>query len=453
MPIMNVKAKPMRPTKTIVLSFLLVIAVGTLLLMLPISSKTHDFTSPLTALFTATSATCVTGLVVVDTYTHWTVFGQVIILLLIQVGGLGLVTFASFFSFAIGRKLGLRSMQLASESVSTGGFNDIRKLISSIVKLSLAFEGTGAAILMLVFVPKYGSKGIFISIFLAVSAFCNAGFDILGFEGKYCSLTNYADNPIVIITIMGLIICGGLGFVVWHDIAQYRETKKLVLHTKVVLITTAFLILAGTVFTMILEWNNPNTMGGMDFLQKFCRSIFQSVTCRTAGFNTIPNDTMYSGTKILSIVLMFIGAAPGSTGGGIKVTTFTVILMTVVSVVKNRSDTQIMGRKVDKDVVYKSLSITVLASLIVIITSCVMVYTNTVHIAGVDSVFESVSAFATVGLSAGPTAVINDISKLFLIFTMFVGRVGPVGLVFSLIIGNEAKTKNQVVPEGKIIVG
>ena len=454
MPIVHAKSKPIRPIRTIVMSFLLVILVGTLLLILPISSKTNTFTAPLTALFTATSATCVTGLIVVDTYTHWTLFGQVIILIMIQIGGIGLVTFASFFNFAIGKKLGLRSMQLASESVSTGGFNDIRKLVSIIVKMSLTFEGIGALLLMIVFVPKYGLGGIFIAIFLAISAFCNAGFDILGREGEFISLTNYADNPIVMITIMALIVCGGLGFIVWHDISQYRKTKKLVLQSKVVLLTTAILIVFGTIMMLILEWNNPQTMGDMNFLQKFSRSIFQSITFRTAGFNTIPIEHMHSSSKILGILLMFIGAAPGSTGGGIKITTFMVIIMTVFCVIKNRPETQILGRKVDKDIVYKSLAISVLAVLIVIITSSVIIYTNpTVPIFGVDSVFESVSAFATVGLSSGVTGVVNSISKVFLIFTMFVGRVGPVGLVFSLMIGSEMRSKNQVVPEGKIIVG
>ena len=227
MPIIHhAKSKPIRPIRTIVLSFLLVILVGTFLLMLPVSSRNHNFTQFIPALFTATSATCVTGLVVVDTYTYWTAFGQAVILAMIQIGGIGLVTFASFFSLAIGRKLGLRTMQLASESISSGGFNDIKNLLSIIIKTSLCFEAVGTILLMTVFVPKYGAEGVWISIFHSVSAFCNAGFDILGREGQYISLMNYADNPVVIITVISLIVCGGLGFVVWFDLFQYRKTKN-----------------------------------------------------------------------------------------------------------------------------------------------------------------------------------------------------------------------------------
>lgn len=453
MPVLHTKSKPIRPTRTIVLSFLLVILVGTALLILPISSREHTFTAPIKALFTATSATCVTGLIVFDTYTHWNLFGQIVILLMIQIGGLGLVTFTSFFNFFLGKKLGLRSMQLASESAGSGGFDDIKKLVANIVRIALAFEAVGALILMTVFVPKYGMQGAYISVFLAVSAFCNAGFDVLGFEGQFSNLVNYADNPVVVLTISLLIICGGLGFVVWNDVGLYRKTKKLILHTKIVLIMTAVLVVFGTFMVMLMEWDNPATMGGMTFFQKLSRSFFQSVTFRTAGFNTMPIDTMYSHTKIFAILLMFIGAAPGSTGGGIKVTTLAVILMTVLSVVQNKSDTIILKRKIDKDVVYKSLSIAVLGAFIVMLTACVLVYTNTPRIGGVNAVFEAVSAFATVGLSVGPTAVVNVGSLLMLIFTMFVGRVGPVSLMISLTLGREAENKNQVIPEGKLFVG
>jgi trk system potassium uptake protein TrkH len=454
MPVIHAKNKPFHPTKLIVLSFLLVIIVGTFLLMLPISSRRHEFTPFITALFTATSATCVTGLVVVDTYTHWNAFGQLIILLMIQIGGIGLVTFASFFNLIIGKKIGLRTMQLASESVSMGGFDDIKKLLTSIMKICLSFEGAGALLLMIVFVPKYGLRGIWISIFLSVSAFCNAGFDPLGFEGEFCSLMNYADNPIVTITIMLLIVCGGLGFVVWNDLAQYKKTEKLILHTKVVLLGTAILIAFGTLSVLILEWNNPHTLGGLNFFQKLIRALFQSITYRTAGFNTIPINEMYSHTKILGAAIMFIGAAPGSTGGGIKVTTLMVLLMTVVSVVKNQQDTIMLKRKVDKDVVYKSISISALAGLAVTITTAIIMYTNNnVRIHGVDALFESVSAFATVGLSAGPTLVVNKISLVALIITMFIGRVGPVSFMASLMLGRESNSKNQVVPEGKVLVG
>ncbi|HNX64477.1 MAG TPA: TrkH family potassium uptake protein [Oscillospiraceae bacterium] len=455
MPVLqHAKLKPMKPMRTIVLSFLLVISVGTLLLSLPISSKARECTPFIESFFTATSATCVTGLVVYDTYTHWSIFGQVIILLLIQIGGLGLVTFTSFFNFIIGRKLGLRSIQLASENANSTGFTDVKALVSAIFKISVFFETIGAILLMSVFVPKYGPRGIFISFFLSISAFCNAGFDILGNEGEYISLMNYADNPIVMLTIMGLIICGGLGFVVWYDIMNYRKTKKLILHSKVVIFTTAFLIVSGAALVLILEWSNPNTMVDDSVGKKIWEAFFQSVSFRTAGFNTIDIAGMHSSTKLVGIIYMFIGAAPGSTGGGIKVSTITVIIMTVISVIKNNPDTVIHGRRIDKDTVYKSLSILMLSMLVVIFTSCFVYYSNVgAGAQGIDSVFESVSAFATVGLSAGTTALTNGISRLILSFAMFIGRVGPVSLALSIAIGLDARNKNQVIPEGKVLVG
>lgn len=454
MPVLSAKVKQFSPMRTIVLSFLMVIFTGTALLILPISSKSGELTPFVNSLFTATSATCVTGLIVYDTYTQWSWFGQGVILAMIQIGGLGLVTFTSFFNFAIGRKLGLRSMQLASESVNSGGFSDVRGMVHNIVKISLIAEGSGALILMLVFVPKYQLEGIWISVFLAVSAFCNAGFDLLGREGAFVSLTNYADNPIVIVTIMLLITMGGLGFVVWADLLAFRKTKRLVLHTKIVLLVTGILIVFGAVIFLITEWNNTKTIGGLSFIQKFDRTLFHSVTLRTAGFNTIEAGDLTPFSKILSIMIMFIGAAPGSTGGGIKVTTFAVLIMTVVCVMRNAPETQIMGRKIDKDIVYKSMSITVLAAVAVMITSCILVFTNeTGLISGIDSVFESVSAFATVGISAGPTAVSNNVSRCVMAFTMFLGRVGPVSLALSLALGMEARGKHQIMPEGKVFVG
>lgn len=448
--------KPLLPAKTIVLSFLSVVIIGALLLMLPISSKSRTFSPFVESLFTATSATCVTGLVVYDTYSHWSGFGQAVILAMIQIGGLGLVTFTSFFSFAIGKKLGLRSMQLASESVSASGsgFTDIRGLVAIIIKTALSMEAVGALILMTVFVPQEGLQGIWISFFLAISAYCNAGFDILGFQSPYISLTNYADNPVVMVTIMALIVSGGLGFLVWRDLGQFRKRGKLMLHSKIMLIMTGALIVSGGLMFLICEWNNPQTLGNMPVHMKLVHSLFQSITLRTAGFNTIDPSQLTSLSKIGSILLMFVGAGSGSTGGGIKVSTFTVVAMTVVCVIRNDPETVIMKRKIEKDVVYKSLSIIVLAAIAVGITSIMLFYTNrSVGTAGIDCVFESVSAFATVGISAGPTALINDFSRILLAITMFMGRVGPVALALALTISSQKRNSSQVIPEGKIIVG
>lgn len=423
--------------------------------MLPISSKDASFTPFRHTLFTATSATCVTGLVIFDTFQKWTYFGQVVILLLIQIGGLGLVTLITFFNFVLGRKLGLRTMQLASESVSADSFNDIKRFIKNVIKVSLVIESLGALVLMTVFVPKFGFKGIYTSIFIAVSSFCNAGFDVLGQNTPFASVTEYNSNPVVLITIMLLIVFGGLGFLVWNDLIYYKKTKHLELHTKIVLIITAILIFSGAALFLISEWNNTKTFAPMTFGDKILNSLFQSITCRTAGFNSVDINSLYPVSKVISIILMYIGAAPGSTGGGIKVTTFVVIIMTVVSVLKNKEDTTILKRRIDKSTVYKSISI-VMLSLMTIFLSTVSIYFSLnkfTKVSGLDSLFEVVSAFATVGLSAGVSSVVNLFSELILTFMMFLGRVGPISLVLFLLINNENKSKNKIVPEGKIMVG
>lgn len=455
MPVIKAKSKGLDPTKTIVLSFLLVILAGTFLLTMPFSSKAGQFTNPVTALFTATSATCVTGLVIEDTGTYWNVFGQLVILIMIQIGGLGLVTLTSFFNFAIGRKLELRSIQMASESINLSGFSDVKNIIKSIIKICAIFEISGAVLLMCAFVPKYGLKGIYISIFISISAFCNGGFDVIGsVEHPFVSLMPFYNNPIIMTVVPLLIICGGLGFVVWHDVWNYRKTKKLVLQSQLVLTTTAVLIVLGTLMFLLSEWDNPATLKHMTLIEKIGNSFFQSVTSRTAGFNTIDIEHMNPMTKLGTIMLMFIGVAPGSTGGGIKITTFMIVVMTIISVIKNKPDTIIMGRKIEKDAVYKSLAIIVLAGLVVFVTSLIILYTNPKYtISGLNASFEVVSGLSTTGLSVGVTAKTGIISRLALSLAMFIGRVGPVSLAISLTIKKEKRNKNEVFPEGKLMVG
>ncbi len=455
MPIIQKKSKEIQPARLIALSFLLVILTGAFLLTLPISSKTGDFTPFRHTLFTATSATCVTGLVIFDTYQHWSIFGQCVILAMIQIGGLGLVTLLTFFNFMIGKKLGLRKMQLASDSVSSDGFGDANHLMKNIIKVSLTIEGIGMLVLATVFVPKFGVKGIFTSFFISVSAFCNAGFDVLGQNTAFASVTEYYNNPIVLVTIMLLIMCGGLGFIVWYDLVKFKKTKHLELHTKIVLIVTAFLIVSGTILVLICEFGNSKTIGGMSFPNKLLNSAFQSVTCRTAGFNSIDNAAMNPLTKVVSIVLMYIGAAPGSTGGGIKVTTFAVILMTVVSVLRNKEETTVLGRKLDKSIVYKSLTIAILSISAIAVAAISIFYAlkDTSNVSGLHALFETVSAFATVGLSVGVTAVADLFSEIILTVLMFIGRVGPISVILSLMINSADRAKKQIVPEGKIMVG
>lgn len=442
------------PTRVICGSFFLVITVGTILLMMPFSTRNMVATPFTDALFTATSATCVTGLIVYDTYSYWSTFGQAVILMLIQVGGLGLVTITTFFNIALGRKMGLRGLQIAQESINVGSIIDVTRLTKLVMVVCFSVEAVGALILATQFVPRFGADGVFLSIFLAISAFCNAGFDLLGRETPFISLTEYNGEPIVLYTIAALIVIGGLGFVVIHDIYNYRNSKKLMLHTKMVLIITATLIVVGALAFMALEWNNPATMGNLSVEEKINASVFQSVTTRTAGFNSIDMGKMYGPTKALSIVLMFIGAAPGSTGGGIKVTTAAVIMVMVYGVISGQDDAIMFRRKIPKRAVYKAVSVVVLAVLAICISSTIL-YSGlgTPEVAGVDAIFESVSAFATVGLSTGVTAEATVIGKLVLTFTMFLGRVGPVSFGLSVAARSAARSRKEVIPEAKIMVG
>ncbi|WP_373210693.1 TrkH family potassium uptake protein [Allofournierella massiliensis] len=445
------RLESLSPTRLIVSSFLVVIVTGALLLMLPFA--TRNGITPVQAFFTATSATCVTGLVVLDTYQGFTLFGQTVVICLIQIGGLSLVTLASFFTLALRRRVGFRSMKLASESIGTSNVAEARGLLLVVMKLAAFFEGLGFLLLLPVFVPEYGAEGIFISIFLSISAFCNAGFDILGRTQSYVSLMGYASDWYVQGIIMFLIVAGGLGFLVWHDLGQWRKTHHLSIHTKVVLFCTILLIVGGTVGFAFLEWNNPATLGGMTAGDKIVNSMFQSISARTAGFNTIDLASMSSITKCMLCVLMFIGAAPGGTGGGIKVTTFSVILVTVASVVTGREDAQIFRRRIDKKTVYQALSIAMLSLGVVIFVTLVVFFNCGEVISPLDCLYEVVSAFGTVGCSVGVTGQMHPLALIITMITMFIGRVGPVSLAISLASQRREQGKFDILPEGKISVG
>ncbi|MDR0904105.1 MAG: hypothetical protein LBM59_05690 [Ruminococcus sp.] len=444
-----------KPTSIIVMSFLVVIAIGAIILMMPFSSVSGEFTEPVTAVFTAVSATCVTGLTLVDTGVHYNLFGQIAILLMIQIGGLGLVTFASFVNFALRRKLELHTMKIATESVNSTGFSDVRGIVLGIVKFSLIAEIIGALLLAIAFVPRYGLAGIYQSIFLAISGFCNAGFDITSrvIPGGV-SLRPYTDDPYVMIVISLMIIIGGLGYYVWTDIVNYKEKKKFSFMTKIVAITELILLVFGAVFYIIGEWDNPNTIGNMNGFDKIINGGFLSVTMRTAGFINIDPHELTNTSKMLSVLYMFIGCASGSTGGGIKTNTFAVIVMTMVCVIRGKSETVVFGRRIEKDAVYKSLTIMVMSTLVVAITSLVLINTNpTYRFSALECAFESASAFGTAGVPSGLTASLTLPSIVALCFSMIIGRVGPVTFAASLSIKNAKTTKNEIIPEGRIMVG
>ncbi len=442
------------PTKLIVFSFLGVIAIGTLLLMLPFASKSGQSCGFLGALFTATSATCVTGLVVFDTYSQFTFFGQAVILMLIQIGGLGLVTLATFFNIIAGRRLGFKSMQLASESINLSDSSKARLLLRVVVGVAIVCELFGALLLSFVFVPQFGAHGIFIALFTSISAFCNAGFDIFGFLGQYSSVTNFAENPYVIFVISTLIVSGGLGFLVWQDIMAYRKTRHLRLHTKLVLLMTAGLIVVGTIAFAALEWQNEHTLGNLNTFDKIVNSMFQSITTRTAGFNSVDIGSANSITKLIMIMLMFIGAAPGGTGGGIKVTTIAVLIVAVLSVINGRQNAQAFGRRISQKVVYKSLTIFMLSMFAVVVSSSILYYNTYTQFSTINNLFEAVSAFATVGLSVGVTAVTNPIAQVATMVTMLIGRVGPVSMAISLSLKSKKdEYAHVVVPQADLTVG
>lgn len=449
--IKNNKMFELEPTKIIVFSFIAVIFWGTLLLTLPIASKSGQSAGFLTALFTSTSSTCVTGLVVEDTFTQWSLFGQIVILLLIQTGALGFVTLATFFSILLGRKVGLKTMILAQESLNHFSFENILKLIRNVVITTLIIESIGALILSTRFVPKFGVKGIYMSIFHAVSAFCNAGFDIMGEQGLYSSLTGFNEDPVVLYTVSALIILGGLGFMVWRDLIDYRKNKELLLHTKVVLIMTAFLLTFGALLFFTFEFNNPDTLGSLGLPTKINAAFFHSVATRTAGFNTLALDQMQEISKVITMVFMFIGAAPGSTGGGVKITTFGVLMVAIISQIRGSDDTIIFNRRVPHRTIYKSLSIIGLSAIIVITVTTIMLAFEDKPF--MDILFEATSAFGTVGLSSVGTSNLGTVSRVVLIITMFLGRVGPLSFAIALALRNNKKTQDLVYPEGKIVVG
>lgn len=441
------------PARVIVFSFIFVILIGGFLLSLPVSSKDGVTTGFFDSLFTATSATCVTGFVLFDTYTKWTLFGQSVILLLVQVGGMGIVTISIFFYVVAGKKLGLRGMHLAKESINIIDASNLAGLFKFIVITTFSIEFIGACILSLVFVSEYGVlKGVYISFFLAISAFCNAGFDVLGFQAPYVSIMNYNNNPIVIYTIGVLIILGGLGFIVWYDLFNNGKQKWL-LHTKVVLIMTFLLIVIGVLVFFILECNNPLTLKNLTWPEKFNAAFFQSVTLRTAGFTSINFTNLKQITKMVALIIMLIGGAPGSTSGGIKITTLAILVMTVISVIKNKPETIILKHKVPRSTVYKSVSMFILSIVVVILGAIVLYYSVNPDqdVSIISSIFETISAFSTVGISTGVVGATGACGKLIVIFIMFIGRVGPISLLLSLAMRTNEDV-HKIFPQAKIMV-
>lgn len=435
------------PPQILVMGFASIILLGTLLLTLPISNTTGEPLDFIDALFTATSATCVTGLVVKDTGTFFSTFGQVVIILLIQVGGLGFMTMATLFAFMLKRKISLRDRLLLQEAMNQNTMEGIVRLIRKVLFFSLIIEGAAAILLTTrwAFDMPFG-KALYFGIFHAISMFNNAGFDLFG---DFRSLTGYVYDPIVNFVVMFLIVSGGIGFIVLSDLVDFRRNRRLSLHSKVVLSMTAFLIVFGAVVIFVFEYSNPRTLGSLNWGGKILGSLFQSVTPRTAGANTLDLGSMRQASQFFIIILMFIGASPGSTGGGIKTTTFTLIIGAVISMLRGREDIVLFRYRLAQERIFKALTITLLALLLVM--SVAMVLSTTEDSSFLMILYETTSAFGTVGLTLGLTTHLTLIGKILISFTMFAGRLGPLTLAYAL--GPKKGKELYRHPEGKIIIG
>lgn len=435
----------LKPYQLVVLSYLAIILAGSLLLYLPISSLKP--TTYITALWTATSATCVTGLVVVDTGTHYSTFGQTIILLLIQIGGLGYMTAMTMIALLLGRKISIFDRTMLSDTLNLYSIQGAVKLVKLIAFFVLGFEIAGALLLSIRFIPRFGYiNGLWKSLFHSVSAFNNAGFDIMG---NFKSLTEFVSDPFVTLVISILIIIGGIGFITISEIILHRKNGVISLHTKMVIRTTALLLILATLLVLLLEFNNPKTLGNLNIFDKILASFFQAVTPRTAGFNTIDTTSLLPATSFLIIFLMFIGASPGGTGGGVKTTTFAIMIAYILSIVKREEKTVIMNRSIPSSTIRKTIAIVLIAFILVYISTFALL--STLEASLLDIIFETTSAFGTVGLSRGLTTNLDFTGKIILMFTMIAGRVGPLALLLSLVV----KVKQTVIsyPEEKVSVG
>lgn len=439
------------PPQILVLGFAIIILTGAFLLTLPVSSASGHSLSFINALFTATSATCVTGLVVVDTGTHFTVFGQIVIITLIQIGGLGFMSMATLLAFVLRKRITLKERLILQEALNQGSMEGIVRLFRKVLIYSLTIEGIAAALFTLRWSLDLGfPRALYYGIWHAVSMFNNAGFDLFGaITGPFSSFTGYADDLLTNVVAMGLIILGGIGFVVMADLMDYKKTKKLLLHSKVVLSMTGLLIVLGAVVIFIFEFTNSRTLGTLDFGGKILASFFQSVSPRTAGPNSIDIGAMRQASQFFIIILMFIGASPGSTGGGIKTTTFTILISAIATMIRGKEDIVIFRFRLAKDRILKAITLTMIALMLVIFVS--MVLSTTENAAFLKILFEVTSAFGTVGLTMGLTPDLTVLGKIMIIFTMFAGRLGPITLAYALQPKHEKELYRY--PEGKITIG
>lgn len=443
------KLKHLSGMQLIALGFFLLILCGALLLMLPISSREGTSTPFTTALFTATSATCVTGLILEDTFTHWSTFGQIVLITLIQIGGLGFITIGTAVSLVLRRKIGLKQRGWIKESFNVLDIGGVVRLIHLVIKGTLFFEGLGAIILAICFYPKMGlAQSIYYGIFHSISAFCNAGFDLMGRYEQFSSFTAYYDNPVVCFTICALILIGGLGFIVWSDLAEHKwHFRKYALQTKMVISVTFVLVFGGALLFYLIEGNR--LYADMSITGKICSSFFSAVTPRTAGFNTTDTAALSEGGKLLTILLMFIGGGSGSTAGGVKMATVFVLLLHLRSTLTRTMGTNIFGRRIDDATITKASAL--LCTYLLCTITATLAICSMQNFAIGDVLFEVVSALCTVGMSTGITGQLNLASQFILIFLMYIGRLGS--LSFALSFTDHKKTAHIMQPVEQINIG
>ncbi len=443
------KRQGLSQTQYIAFGFFLLIMTGTFLLMLPISSKSGKGMDFLGALFTATSASCVTGLVVADTWTQWSLFGQLVVITMIQIGGLGFITIGVFLSILLRRRIGLRQRGLMQESTSALQIGGIVRLTKKIILGTAIFEGTGALLLAIRFIPQYGFfRGVFYSVFHSISAFCNAGFDLMGHQQPYNSLSAYYDDWLVNLVVMSLIIIGGIGFIVWDDLSKNKlQVHKYLLQTKIVLLVTAFLVFGGGAAFYFLE--KDGLMADMSISGKILTSLFSSVTARTAGFNTIDTGALSDGSKFLTIILMFIGGSPGSTAGGVKTTTIAVLLLYVYASIQRTYGVNILGRRLEEDVIKQASSVFVINLFLALFVSLVIMAIQPLSMS--ETLFETFSAIGTAGMTTGVTRDLLPLSKFLVALLMYCGRIGSMS--FALAFTQQKRTIRVQNPVEKINVG
>lgn len=446
------RRKPLGTATVMALGFLAIIALGTILLTLPISSAEGKLTSPLTALFTAVSATCVTGLVVVETGLYWSLFGKIVIITLIQIGGLGFMTMAVLLSIIIRRRLSPRDRVLVAASYGITDFGGINVLVKRILLGTLCIEGAGALLLSIRFIPEFGfPKGLGYGVFHSISAFCNAGFDILG-NGN--SMGAYAKDPLVSITLMLLVLLGGIGFPVWNEFIGHKKRQKFSVYTKFVLILSAIYVVGGALVVALLEWNNPATLGEMGFGAKVLNSFFQSVTWRTAGFTAVDNSALNEGTKLFGLFWMFSGGASASTAGGVKIATIGVIMLAAYSVAVGKSEINFMRRRIPLEAMMRALSLVVIQLILTVVATIICtVACGGMDVEGIDILYEIVSAGATVGLTAGLTPMLPASALVVIIFMMYFGRVGILTVTFSLLGKSGGGSSSISYPDANILIG